>query len=137
MLKVGGGATVIGNGVSFYIFGSYAKVDLSGGGAINLSATTTGPLAGILVYVDRAISGGDNAFKGGGDARYEGTIYVPAATVVFAGNATGASVSPYSIFIARRFEFNGQGEFTLNANYSTSAVPTPPGVGPQKSGLVK
>jgi len=138
MLNVGGGADLVGSGVSFYLTGANARVDLSGGGHMTFSAPLTGPLAGILFFGDRNLAAGlEHSFKGSSSVHYEGTIYFPTTDVLFTGNGSGTSPSPYSFFIARRFEFTGNGEISINANYEASIVPIPPGVGPERRGLVK
>ncbi len=135
---VGGGARLVGQGVTFYFIGSNAKIDLSGGGEMTFSAPLTGDLAGILFFGDRSLSPPiRHSVKGGGEVHYEGTVYFPTTDVLFAGNGTGASSSPYSFFIARQFAFTGNGNIDINADYEASAVPIPPRVGPQRSGLVR
>ena len=109
-----------------------------GDAAMTFSAPLTGPMAGMLFFGDRDLAPGlEHAFKGSSSVHYEGTIYFPTTDVLFTGNGSGTSPSPYSFFIARRFGFNGNGEITINANYEASTVPIPPRVGAERQGLVR
>lgn len=102
------------------------------------NSTTHRRLAGILFFGDRNLAAGlEHSFKGSSEVHYEGTIYFPTTDVLFSGNGASATSSPYSFFIARRFEFTGNGEISINANYDASTVPIPPRVGPERQGLVK
>jgi Flp pilus assembly protein TadG len=56
-LTVTGGATLKGTNVGFYLTGSQAFLDFETQSTIDLSAPTTGVLAGFLVFGDRAASG--------------------------------------------------------------------------------
>jgi Flp pilus assembly protein TadG len=135
--KVAGGASLVGNGVSIYLKGPGASVDVAGAASITLSAPTMGPMAGVLFFADRDLPAGtEHAFKGGGNIHYEGTMYFPTTDFLLVGNGSGTSPSPFSLFIARRFRFNGIGELSINADYDGSAVPVPPGVLGERPRLV-
>ncbi len=91
---VSGNASVKGSGILIYNAGSsypstggtYSAVTLSGDGTFNLSAATSGPDAGILVFQSR-----DNpralTISGNGALGLAGTIYAPDAQVVVSSNA--------------------------------------------------
>jgi titin len=92
---VTGNASVSGSGVTLYntsstypsSTGSYGGITLGGNGTISLSAPTSGPYAGVVIFQPsantRAISMGGNAAAG-----LSGTIYAPAALAYFSGNAS-------------------------------------------------
>jgi hypothetical protein len=97
----GGGFTVTvnaglsGTGVTFYntsstypsSTGSYGGITLSGNGTFSLTAPTSGPYAGVVIFQPsantRALSLSGNAAQGLG-----GTVYAPAALVSLSVNAT-------------------------------------------------
>jgi len=86
-----GKATVQGTGVMFY-FTNGASIDADGGGQVSniqLSAPTSGPYAGILMFQDPndfsspTLGGDDNSF-------FDGVLYFPEGNLTFFGNTTGA-----------------------------------------------
>jgi hypothetical protein len=87
-----GSATVRGTGVMFY-FTNGATINAIGGGSqvsnIRLSAPTTGPYAGILMFQD---PGDNNSPTLGGDdtSFFDGALYFPEGNLTFSGNTTGA-----------------------------------------------
>jgi hypothetical protein len=120
---VTGQANVTGSGVTIFLTGNDAVVDMGGSGTIELSAPTTGDLAGILIFEDR-----DNpmmqshSFRGGSNKSYSGIIYAPNGLVEYVGNGAGGGGTPY--FIAWRFAMSGNGE--LNLTYDpASGIPLP------------
>jgi hypothetical protein len=94
-LTVSGNASVSGSGVTFYNTesafpnpgGTYGGITLSGNGTFNLTAPTSGPYAGVVIFQartnTRAISLSGNAVEALG-----GTIYAKAALLYLSGNAT-------------------------------------------------
>lgn len=120
---VTGQADVQGSGITIFLTGTDAVADMGGSGAIDLSAPTTGDLAGMLIFEDR-----DNpmlqshSFRGGSNKSYSGVIYTPNGLVEYVGNGAGAGGSAY--FIAWRFAMSGNGE--LNLTYDpTNGIPLP------------
>lgn len=120
---VTGQANVTGTGITIFLTGNDAVVDMGGSGTIDLSAPLTGDLAGILIFEDR-----DNpmlqshSFRGGSNKSYSGIIYVPNGLVEYVGNGAGGGGTPY--FIAWRFAMSGNGE--LNLTYDpASGIPLP------------
>jgi hypothetical protein len=104
-LNFGGGGTLQSDpanpGVMIY-FTNGSTINAVGGGNnpdLNLSPMTTGPYAGILMYQNPADTappylGGDN------NSTYNGTIYMPTATLTFYGNGTetfNGTVISYSV----------------------------------------
>jgi hypothetical protein len=88
-------ASVTGMGVVMYNAGSnfpnsggtFGAISLSSSGTINLSAPTTGPYAGVLIFQSR-----DNArtisLSASSAVGLSGTIYAPAALLSLAGSST-------------------------------------------------
>jgi hypothetical protein len=93
-LTVTGSASIIGSGVMIYNAGSnypssggkFSGITLSSTGTINLSAPTSGPYAGVLIFQSHentlALSFSGNAMTG-----MSGTIYAPSALLSLTGSA--------------------------------------------------
>src|SRR5919106_986113 len=120
---VTGQANVSGTGVTIFLTGNDAVIDMGGSGTIDLSAPITGDYAGILVFEDP-----DNpmlqshSFRGGSNKSYSGVIYLPNGLAEYVGNGAGSGGTPY--FIAWRFAMSGNGE--LNLTYDpASGIPLP------------
>jgi Flp pilus assembly protein TadG len=122
-LSIQGGATLSGTGVTL-VFTSgngtkYATANVSGSATVNLTAPTTGDTAGIVVFADRGTSS-DTSFKfNGGSTQYlGGAVYVPSASIDYAGGA-GTSTSCTQI-IGNTVTFSGNSNVAINcSSYKT------------------
>lgn len=116
-VKVVGGATLTGNGVTLVFTSSngnnYAKADFAGGSTIDLTAPTSGPTAGIAIFGDRNMSSSTTfKFNGGSTQNIEGAVYVPGGSIAYAG---GSSVSlGCTQLIADQVTFTGNSILSLN-----------------------
>jgi hypothetical protein len=115
--SVSGAGSASGTGVMIYNAGSnynggsgstFGAFTLSGSGALNLTAPTTGVYAGIVVFQSRdnthamAVSGAAATGLGGG------TIYAPAATLSLSGSTTvGGSGQAISTLIVGELTLSG------------------------------
>ncbi|MDE2578689.1 MAG: pilus assembly protein [Hyphomicrobiales bacterium] len=98
---------------------------------INLSARTTGPMQGVLLFEDRALSPGAVYLIVSTSARkLNGTIYIPQGILGIGQSAVVGDQSDYTIIVASAVVVEGAQKITINANYSNSTVPVPAGVGP-------
>ncbi|MEZ0262362.1 MAG: pilus assembly protein TadG-related protein [Alphaproteobacteria bacterium] len=138
-LKVTGGGTLTGNGVSIVSTnspgsGSYGSIDISGSKTIDLTAMTTGAMSGVLLYQDRnAPSSGTNQITGTGAITLNGTAYFPSQEFNVGGNATiAAGAVPCSRIIARTIVLHGNPRIGNNCNGSTAADIPLPGSGAVK-----
>jgi len=120
-LQVSGSSSISGSGVTFYNTQgggySYSPINISGGGTINLSAPTSGALAGILIFEDPSIAKGSSGatLSGGSSASFTGAIYLPHGSVSFSGGTSGSA--PYTIIVADDITFSGSAN--LGTNYSS------------------
>jgi len=129
----GGSATVKGSGVMFYFTGS-ASINAVGGGNqvsnIQLSAPTTGPYAGILMYQDpNDTNTGPGPNKGptlGGDDKsfFDGVLYFPKDQLTFFGNSKSTGYSA-GIVVADAIALSGNPTVNLQG-----AAGLPPGTDP-------
>lgn len=123
-LTVGSGAQITGTGVTFYLTtapgsAAYGGVNIGGTSATNISAPTSGPLAGILFFQDRSIpvNTATNTFDATGGATFAGALYFPTTTVQFMG--TSGTLASQSPIVAYELEFKGATQlstFTLPNN---------------------
>jgi Putative Flp pilus-assembly TadE/G-like len=122
---VNGNSTMNGTGVTFYNttgLGGYQPLAMTGNMTANFSAPTSGPLAGILFFQDRATPLDTAGATVGGNAgsTYDGALYFPTTTLAYGGNS---SVNGYSILVADKLTVSGNS--TLGINYSSLAGGSP------------
>ena len=86
-MRVNANARLSGQGVTFLLTQS-AEMRINGNGAVDLSAPSQGPYAGLLVFGSRHDSGGQHKILGNSNLRLQGTLYAPSATIDFTGNST-------------------------------------------------
>jgi hypothetical protein len=91
--KMNKGDTLTGTGVTIVMEGG--DIDWNGSAEINLSAPTTGDLAGMLIYAPMSNSN-TMKFNGNADSSLTGTIFMPAAPLEY--NGTG-SLNPSHVQI--------------------------------------
>jgi hypothetical protein len=108
-----------GTGVTFYNTtgsGGYAAIVLNGSATVNLSAPTSGTLAGILFFQDRSIPGSaaGSTITGNSSSTFDGAIYFATTALSFGGNS---SVSGYSIVVANQLTLSGNA--SIGNNYSS------------------
>lgn len=126
-----GGATLIGDGVTFFLTGKSAQAGIvwSGGGTYRFTAMKTGTLAGFIVYLDPdAYKDDTSVVSGGGDIYYEGAFYFPSQTLLISGGGTVNSPSPFTAYVADRIEYTGGGTLSIGADPSAASVPIPAGL---------
>ena len=99
-LKVAGNATLTGTGVTLVFTSSkgrnYGGASISSNAIINLSAPTSGPTAGIVLFGDRAMPLDSPQTKsfvltGGGTQQWTGAIYLPRNNITYAGGSSGGA----------------------------------------------
>jgi hypothetical protein len=92
-LTLAGQAEISGTGVTIYIVNG--GVTMAGGTAVNLTAPTSGPWQGILMYQRRGNTTPSNLVGGAGQA-VSGVLYFPSAQLGFTGgsstNATATTI---------------------------------------------
>jgi len=107
-LTVSNGATLSGTGVTIYNTQgtglAYGAVSLLGGVVVQLTAPTTGSLAGILFFQDRGVASAlVNTFSNGSTSKFTGSLYFPTTALSYTGGASGA----YTIIVANTVGFSG------------------------------
>jgi hypothetical protein len=118
-MAISSNTVMSGTGITFYDTtgtGGYAPVSINGNAGVNFSAPTSGPLAGILFFQDRAIptSAAGSTISGNSTSTFDGAVYFPTTTVTFTGNS---SSNGYSIVVAYNLLVSGNS--TVGSNYSS------------------
>ena len=108
-MSIGAQATVVGDGVSFYMDpsgGINDNLNFSSGSTIDLSAPTSGLYSGILFHQDPA-SNEDitHNITGGANMNLDGILYFPNNEVKFAGGSEAEATELF--MIARAVDFTG------------------------------
>jgi hypothetical protein len=114
-------AAISGTGVTFVLTSnnatsnpsSIATLDMNGGANVQLTAPTSGPYQGVLIYQDRrAVDSGTNTINGNASSKLQGAVYMPSQAVSFSG---GSGMNTQCIQIAtRRVTFIGNNNIVNN-----------------------
>ncbi len=110
-LQTNGSVNMSGSGVTFYNTGT-GNVNLSGASNVNLSAPTSGSLAGILFYQDPSDTAAA-VVNGSSNGNFVGTLYFPNATLSY----NGSSNNQYTVLVANILKFTGS--VNVNNNYAS------------------
>jgi Flp pilus assembly protein TadG len=116
--SISGNSSISGSGVTIILTSSsgsnYATASISGGADVNLTAPTSGTLAGLAFFQDRnAPQSGTDSFTGGTTQNITGALYFPNQGVTFNGgtNTGGATCTQ---LVALTITFNGNAGFNNN-----------------------
>jgi Flp pilus assembly protein TadG len=130
-LYVTGNASLAGTNVGFYLTGSNAVVNFDGPSNISLTAPSSGALAGLLMFEDRAAPQGQiHQILSNNAHMLLGTIYLSRNRFHVAANAPVADQSSYTVVVANYFTLSAGPTMVLNTNYGSTNIPVPNGVGP-------
>jgi hypothetical protein len=101
------GAVLTGNGVTLFFAGG-SEMKLNGNQRLNLSAPTSGPFSGIVLFGNRTTATNQKV-NGGAGTTIQGAVYFPAAAVDYSGNSAGTNGCTQ--LIARTISFGGNSSF--------------------------
>jgi Flp pilus assembly protein TadG len=131
-LTCNAGCSLTGSGVTFYNTctsgycnggsSGYKAISIGGQGVVNLSAPSSGDLAGILFFQDRSVSppsGQSDSILGGSSTNVQGVMYFPETLLKFAGNFSGADSSTF--LIADQISFAGTSSLQISSTGPTPA----------------
>lgn len=107
----GGGAHLIGNGVTIILMNGGSITSLNGGAEIDIKAPTTGDYKGVVIYGDRDTQPSNLTIKlnGNSDSDIEGLIYLPNQEIEYRGSATSASQC--TLLVADKIDLSGNASF--------------------------
>lgn len=124
-LQVQGQASLSGKGVTLFFVGSGTRMDVRGGGNVELKAPKDGDLAGFVI-IDRKYSWdmiAESEIQGGGRLKIEGIIYVPQWKLNISGNGDLNQEAQYVAMIADSFYMEGNGRLYVNADAKAADLP--------------
>lgn len=129
--------SLVGEHVGFYFDGNLAIMRFEPQSRIDLSAPRAGDMAGFLFFSSRAPLGGALNLRrfviGSNDARtLLGTIYLRDGILEVNARRPIADRSAYTVVVARRIEVTSGPDLVLNADYDSTDIPVPNGVGPRE-----
>ncbi len=122
-------AELKGVGVTIYLTNG-AEIYWDSDTVVELSAPTSGEMAGILIYQDRADASLSpslvHQFDSNNVAKLEGVIYLPGSTFFSDSNTQITGAAAYTIVIANKVELDSNATMTLNSNYESVGGPPLP-----------
>ena len=118
-LDISGNSSLTGTGVTLVFTSSngnsYAGATINGGANVSLTAPTSGTFSGIAMFGDRNMPlGTQYTFNGGSTQNIIGAVYLPRASVKYAGGSTTNTVNKCTQLIADTMTFNGNANFNNN-----------------------
>lgn len=114
------------------IFKGLLSAQVTGMAKLEIEGRKSGPYAGFAIITDRDYFG-DLGISTNNARKIIGTIYLPNASLTVSGTGNKiADQSPWTVVVARSIRTLGSANLVINANYSSSTVQPPPGVGPAK-----
>jgi hypothetical protein len=132
-LEMKGNSRLEGNDVVLF-FDRKSKFDFKDHSTVNLDGRKRGAWAGMVMVAAR----GNTQDFGISSDHVEsllGVIYVPdAQLIVEGGKADIARDSAWTVIVARSLQLKGGPSLIINANYASTDVPVPTGVGPRDGG---
>jgi hypothetical protein len=125
-LTVTGSPTLLGDGVTFYDTADaghpYGPINLTGSSSSVLTAPSSGPLQGILLFQDRSINPKNNppvnSVDGSGGATFTGALYFPTTTLQYKGTP---DLTAQSIIVAWKLDIRG--DVSINDTFPDGAQP--------------
>ena len=135
------GGTFTGNGVTIFLTGNNAGLQMSGQANWHLVAPQTGPMAGFAIFLDpNGPSGAPAAssqLSGQSELYFEGVVYLPRQLVTITGTAEAFAPSPWTSFVADKFQITGNGSIVIHNDTSLTPVPIPAGLKMRTGGRLR
>lgn len=134
------GGSFTGNGVTFFLTGSGASVQMSGKADWHIVAPTAGAngMPGFAIFLDpngpSGIAADSSQLSGQAQLYFEGIVYLPGQAVSVTGNGQVYAPSPYTSYIADTLNFVGNAELIINNNTNLTSVPIPTALYVQTNG---
>jgi hypothetical protein len=120
-LNIGSGQNITGTGVTWF-FDATSTLNHTSGGTLNISAPTTGSLAGIAMFQSRSASlNNQMKLSGNADFTIDGTIYFPRAALALTGSASVA-VPKTGYVITWTMSYTGNSDFYVGTTGGTQAL---------------
>ena len=125
-MQASGGSQFNGDGVTFFLTGRGAGVQLSGSANWHLVASNSGALAGFVFFLDPSNSPANSSeLSGSSELYFEGLIYLPQQQVTLSGGSSNYTPAPFTMYIADTIRISGNGSLVINADPTQTSVPIP------------
>jgi Flp pilus assembly protein TadG len=127
-LQMQDNSTLTGSNVVL-IFNDDAYFTFKDSSNIQLSGRTSGTYGGFVIATTRTNT---NTFTISSTSarQLEGAVYIPDATLAITGDGDKvADQSAWTVIVAQGIQMTGSPNLVVNANYASSSVPVPAGVG--------
>jgi hypothetical protein len=129
-------ATLAGSGVTIFLTGNKAVLDIDPDTSVNLSAPTTGDLAGVLVFEDRGNRAKQkHVIQSRNAPNMLGAIYLPRGTleigIQYGPGTKGvpvAQASAWTAVVAQTVKVQDDMQIIFNTNYGATPVKPPAGI---------
>jgi hypothetical protein len=134
-LRLEANARLEGEDVFLHINTGTGTPDFTAAGArVNLVGRKSGPYAGMVMA---SVWSGNPVLTlpGGNVERLLGVVYLRTGFLQVNGTGVAAGDSAWTVIVARRVISTGTARIQINADYGSSDVPVPNGVGPNAGGL--
>jgi hypothetical protein len=110
-VSIAGSATIQGTDVMLY-FKNGASAAFAGLGRLDVSATTTGPYAGTVIFMSRNDSGA-LALSGDTALNLNGLVYAPTSPLAMSGGSTTNVMASNVAMIVENIAVSGSGNFNM------------------------
>lgn len=114
-LEVDTGSSVTGDEVSFFFTGTGATAYFDRESTIDLSAPTSGPMAGVIMFQDRDFSG-THVFDSENVVQLSGALYFPNGDLYIDSSTAISSFARCTQLIASTIEFDSSGGLQIDAD---------------------
>ena len=122
---VGGGVTLIGDGVTIILTGnSPGSVKTNGNSGIQLTAQTGGTYDKMLfIQSSAAVQDNQNEINGNSGSKYDGAMYFPTGLISFTG--TSGSMTKCAMVVSKKVQFNGNANLQNDVSGCTANKTVP------------
>jgi Flp pilus assembly protein TadG len=112
--------TLTGTKVGFYLSKDVSGLTINGNATVNLTADDQGPMAGLLIAMEKGGTSTITASITGTSSLYlQGSIYMPTADIALAGTSA-TTMSPVTQIIGNSIELQGTSNLTFKADFETA-----------------
>ncbi|NNE58732.1 MAG: hypothetical protein HKN36_11555 [Hellea sp.] len=125
------GSTLDAESATIVLEGKFARIYVEQGSVFNLSAPKTGPLAGLAIFQNRAVSlndsnklpNGSSSISGGSKMSIVGTVYLPTQTIEVYGDSGYDNTSPATAYIGYNVSLGKGANLAVKVDHSTAGLP--------------
>ncbi len=126
---VNSNSTAQGTGVSFYMRDEDALVLFNSQSHVELSAPTSGDMAGVLLYVDRDIGvPTHHEINSDSTSQFNGAIYMPESELLINSEGQIGGPGTCTTYVVGNLVVNSDSSLYIDQDYATCGVPLPDGI---------